>query len=66
MMSLRTRVSDYQFVMPCWEREELATLFARHGFGHVQYLGAYDHSVAVGATDRLVAVAQLAGDRDKP
>ena len=35
------RVSDYQFVMRCWEREELGMLFARYGFGNIQYLGAY-------------------------
>jgi len=60
------RVSDYQFVMRCWEREELGMLFARHGFGNIQYFGAYDHGVEVGATDRLVAVAQLSGNPDKP
>jgi len=60
------RVSDYQFVMRCWEREELGMLFARHGFGNIEYFGAYDHGVEVGATDRLVAVAQLSGNPDKP
>jgi SAM-dependent methyltransferase len=60
------RVSDYQFAMRCWEREELSMLFARHGFGNIQYFGAYDHSVAVGATDRLVAVAQLSDYPHKP
>jgi SAM-dependent methyltransferase len=60
------RVSDYQFVMRCWEREELGMLLARHGFGHIQYFGAYDHGVEVGATDRLVAVAQLSSDPDTP
>jgi SAM-dependent methyltransferase len=59
------RVSDYQFVMRCWEREELGMLFVRHGFGNIQYFGAYDHGVELGATDRLVAVAQLSGDPDK-
>ena len=53
------RVSDDQFVMRCWEREELGVLFARHGFGDVQYFGAYDHEVALGATDRLVRGAAL-------
>ena len=53
------RVRDYQFVMRCWEREELGMLFARHGFNNIQYFGAYDHSVELAATDRLVAVAQL-------
>jgi SAM-dependent methyltransferase len=52
------RVSDYRFVMRCWERSELDTLLARHGFGDVSYSGAYDPGIAVGATDRLVVVAQ--------
>ena len=60
------RVSHYQFVMRCWEREELGTLFARHGFGNIQYFGAYDHGVEPGATDRLVAVAQLSDNPDRP
>jgi SAM-dependent methyltransferase len=60
------RVSDYQFVMRCWEREELGMLFARHGFGNIQYFGAYDHRVAVGATDRLVAVVQLSDNPEEP
>jgi SAM-dependent methyltransferase len=51
-------VSDGHFVMRCWEREELDDLLARHGFGSVQYFGAYDTAVTAGATDRLVAVAQ--------
>jgi SAM-dependent methyltransferase len=60
------RVSDYQFVMRCWEREELGMLLARHGFNNIQYFGAYDHSVELAATDRLVAVAQLSDSPDKP
>jgi SAM-dependent methyltransferase len=53
-----THVSDFQFVMRCWEREELDTRLARHGFRHVRHYGAYDPGVDAGATDRLVAVAQ--------
>src|SRR5688500_2229886 len=60
------RVSDYQFVMRCWERKELDMLFARHGFGNIQYFGAYNHNVEFGATDRLVVVAQLSDDAAKP
>jgi SAM-dependent methyltransferase len=60
------RVSEYLFVMRCWEREELGMLFARHGFGNIQYFGAYDHSVELGATDRLIAVAKLSDDADQP
>jgi SAM-dependent methyltransferase len=52
------RVSDYDFVMRCWERDELNTLLARHHFGEVSCFGAYDPGVAVGATDRLVVLAQ--------
>ena len=58
------RVSDYHFVMRCWEREELGLLFARHGFGDIEYFGAYASSVAPGASDRLVAVAQLSAATD--
>ena len=59
------RASDYQFVMRCWEREELDILLARHGFRKIQYFGAYDHGVEPGATDRLVAVAQLSHNPDE-
>jgi hypothetical protein len=54
-------VSDYNFVMRCWEQDELNTLLGRHGFGEVSYFGAYDPSVAAGASDRLVVVAQRKG-----
>jgi SAM-dependent methyltransferase len=52
------RASDYQFVMRCWERAELDMLLARHGFSKISYFGAYNPDIAVGATDRLVAVAE--------
>jgi SAM-dependent methyltransferase len=52
------RISDYHFVMRCWEKEELNTLLWRHGFDRVSCFGAYDPGIAVGATDRLVVVAQ--------
>ena len=52
------RVSDYNFVMRCWEKEELNILLARHHLGELSCFGAYDPEVAVGATDRLVVVAQ--------
>ena len=53
------RVSNHQFIMRCWERDELAGLLARHGFGDTSYFGAYDPEIGAGATDRLVVVAQL-------
>jgi SAM-dependent methyltransferase len=52
------RACDYRFVMRCWERPELDKLLTQHGFGNVSYFGAYDPDVPVGATDRLVVVAQ--------
>jgi len=56
-------IVEYQFVMRCWERGELAALLVRHGFGDVRYFGAYDADVEAGATDRLVTVARRAGER---
>jgi SAM-dependent methyltransferase len=51
--------SDYRFVMRCWTRSELESVLERGGFGTVAYFGAYDPASHAGATDRLVAVAQL-------
>jgi hypothetical protein len=53
------RSSDYHFVMRCWTRRELESVLERSGFGSVAYFGAYDPAVNAGATDRLVAIAQL-------
>jgi hypothetical protein len=54
--------SGYRFVMRCWTRSELESVFVRSGFRSVAYFGAYDPAVQAGATDRLVAVAQLSED----
>jgi SAM-dependent methyltransferase len=51
-------VREYQFVMRCWTSAELHSLLSLNGFGSVSYFGAYDPAVALGDTDRLVAVAQ--------
>jgi len=51
------RSSDYQFVMRCWTRGELESALTRSGFSPVAYFGAYDPTLDIGATDRLVAVA---------
>ena len=59
---MRRWISDYHFVMRCWEKEELNALLSRHGFGKVSGFGAYDPGVAIGATDRLVMVAQQGGE----
>lgn len=52
-----TTTADYDFVMRCWTRDELDGLLAPTGFTAVEYQGAYDLAVRVGATDRLVVVA---------
>lgn len=52
------RVSDYQFVMRCWDQAELDGMLARHGFRILSRFGAYDPGVPTGETDRLVIVAQ--------
>jgi SAM-dependent methyltransferase len=51
------QVSEYRFVMRCWTRGELQFHLRKSGFSSVDYFGAYDHTVDIGATDRLVAVA---------
>ena len=53
------RSTDYQFVMRCWTREELESALVRAGFGQFAHHGAYDRSVGLGTTDRLVTVSQL-------
>ena len=53
--------SDYRFVMRCWTRPELESVFERVGFCSAAYFGAYDPSIHAGSTDRLVAVTQLSG-----
>lgn len=55
-------VSEFQFVMRCWEKDELEALLVRHGFEEIAWFGAYDSAVTAGATDRLVAVARLSRD----
>ena len=57
----QTYVSDYNFVMRCWELDEINTLLRRHHFAGSSCFGAYAPDVAAGATDRLVVVAQRAG-----
>jgi SAM-dependent methyltransferase len=52
--------SDYRFVMRCWTRTELESALEHSGFRLAGYFGAYDPAVNAGATDRLIAVAQLA------
>jgi ubiquinone/menaquinone biosynthesis C-methylase UbiE len=58
------RTSDYEFVMRCWTPAEVHSVLEHSGFGNISYFGAYDPAVSPGATDRLVAVAQLSDDSD--
>jgi SAM-dependent methyltransferase len=53
------RVTDYHFVMRCWTCTELKAGLEQAGFAEIAYFGAYDAAVSAGATDRIVAVAQL-------
>jgi hypothetical protein len=55
-----TTVADYDFVMRCWTRDELDRLLGEAGLTAIEYAGAYDRAVPVGATDRLVIAATRA------
>ena len=59
VLGKQERVSAYQFVMRCWTRSELRSSLSQYGFQDVAYFGAFDPAVEAGATDRIVAVAQL-------
>ena len=52
-------VSDYDFVMRCWTREELQSRLTAAGFESVEYFGGYDRGSVIGETDRIVCVATL-------
>jgi len=52
-------VTEYDFVMQCWTRDELHNSLINAGFGSVAYFGDYDSSSPIGSTDRIVAVAPL-------
>jgi SAM-dependent methyltransferase len=56
----KTISADYDFVMRCWTRDELAGLLAATGFVEAEYRGSYDRAVPAGATDRLVVIAMRA------
>ena len=51
--------SDNRFVMRCWTREELESVLSLSGFIAPTYSGAYDATVAAGASDRLVVTTRL-------
>jgi SAM-dependent methyltransferase len=51
------RVSAYAFQMRCWTRGELEARMSRAGFGGFEFFGAYEAGTPMGATDRLVCVA---------
>lgn len=52
-------VSECDFIMRCWTKEELHTHLANAGFGSIAYFGDYDRNIPVGSTDRIVAVASF-------
>jgi SAM-dependent methyltransferase len=47
---------EFEFDMRCWTRDELGSALLRHGFIDPLYFGAYDPDVALGNTDRIVAI----------
>jgi SAM-dependent methyltransferase len=53
--------SDNRFVMRCWTREELDSVLRLSGFDAPTYFGAYDATIAPGASDRLVVITRLRG-----
>ena len=52
-------ISEYDFVMQCWTREELQHNLTHAGFNSISYHGDYDSSRPLGSTDRIIAVASL-------
>lgn len=52
-------VTEYDFVMQCWMRDELHNSLINAGFGSVAYFGDYDSKSPIGSTDRIVAVASF-------
>ncbi len=50
--------SGYEFAMRCWTHDELEQTLRRHNLVPRIWLGGYDSSVPIGATDRLVVVAR--------
>lgn len=51
--------AEYDFVMQCWNKDELHQGLISAGVATVDYLGAYDPDCPIGSTDRIVAVASL-------
>jgi hypothetical protein len=54
-------VTTYDFAMRCWTQEELQFHLTQAGFGAIMYLGAYDPTVPVGTSDRLVSIGSFTG-----
>jgi hypothetical protein len=46
--------------MRCWTQEELQRHLMRAGFSSILFLGAYDRTVPLGASDRMVSMASRA------
>ena len=52
-------ITEYDFVMQCWTKDELHNNLLKAGFGSIIYFGDYKSSSPVGSTVRIVAVASL-------
>ena len=53
-------VAVYDFRMRCWTQEEFQRHLTRAGFSSILFLGAYDRTVPLGASDRMVSMASRA------
>lgn len=52
-------VSEYDFIMRCWTKEELHSNLTNTGFGSIMFFGGYDRNIPIGSTDRIVAIVSL-------
>ena len=52
-------ITEYDFVMQCWTRDELHSTLIDAGFDSAVYFGDYNSGCPVGSTDRIIAVASI-------
>jgi len=52
-------VSEYNFIMQCWAKEELHNNLVNARFGSIAYFGDYDRNIHIGSTDRILAIDSL-------
>jgi len=55
----KDHISEYNFIMKCWTKEELQINLVNAGFSSIIYFGDYDSNIHVGSSDRIVAITSL-------